>query len=79
MSGNILMVDDDELFDSYPWRMVAFDLLLEFMNRIVCRKGQTGLSMGGFIVFILVLVYEVTPTLSTPPKFFATQISNELP
>ena len=34
----VLMVDDDELFGSYPWRRVAFDLLLEFMNRVVCNK-----------------------------------------
>ena len=75
----VLMVDDDELFGSYPWRRVAFDLLLEFMNRLVSSKGKTGIFMGGFIFSILVWAYEVIPTLSTPPNFFATRISNEVP
>ncbi|KAA0067216.1 TPRXL isoform X1 [Cucumis melo var. makuwa] len=30
---HILIVDDDELFDGYPWGRVAFELLVEFMNR----------------------------------------------
>ncbi|KAA0025875.1 uncharacterized protein E6C27_scaffold34G001540 [Cucumis melo var. makuwa] len=44
---HIIMVDDDEVFDGYPWGRVAFELLVEFMNRAVCSKGQTGISMGG--------------------------------
>ena len=35
---HVLMVDDDELFHSYLWGMVAFNLLLEFMNRDVGSK-----------------------------------------
>uniref|UniRef100_A0A9I9E4X6 Protein Ycf2-like n=1 Tax=Cucumis melo TaxID=3656 RepID=A0A9I9E4X6_CUCME len=72
-------VNDDEVFDGYPWGIVAFDLLVDFMNRAVCSKGQTGISMGGFIFPILTWAYEVIPTLSTPPNFFATRISNEVP
>ena len=76
---HVLMVGDDELFDSYHWGRIAFDLLLEFMNRLVSSKGKTGIFMGGFIFSILVWAYEVIPTLSTPPNFFATRISNEVP
>lgn len=43
------MVDDDELFDNYPWGRVAFDLLIETMNKDVCSNGQTEISMEGFI------------------------------
>ena len=43
----IIMVDDDEVFDGYPWGRVAFELLVDFMNMAVCSKGQTGISMGG--------------------------------
>lgn len=50
---HILMVDDDDLFDSYPWGRVAFDLLVEFMNKVVGSKGQTGISMKGFIFPLL--------------------------
>ncbi|TYK09852.1 protein Ycf2-like [Cucumis melo var. makuwa] len=77
---HIIMVDDDEVFDGYPWGRVAFELLVDFMNRAVCSKGQTGISMGGGFIFpILAWAYEVIPTLSTPPNFFATRISNEVP
>uniref|UniRef100_A0A9I9E5C4 DUF1985 domain-containing protein n=1 Tax=Cucumis melo TaxID=3656 RepID=A0A9I9E5C4_CUCME len=76
---NIIMVDDDEVFDGYPWGRVAFELLVDFMNKVVCSKGQTGISMGGFIFPILAWAYEVIPTLSTSPNFFATRISNEVP
>lgn len=72
------MVDDDELFDGYPWERVAFDLLVEFMNRGVSSKGQTGNSMGGFIFSILACEYEVIPKLSTPPNFFARKILNQV-
>ncbi|KAA0051565.1 protein Ycf2-like [Cucumis melo var. makuwa] len=75
----IIMVDDDEVFDGYPWGRVAFELLVDFMNRAVCSKGQTGISIVGFIFPILAWAYEVIPTLSTPPNFFATRISNEVP
>ncbi|KAA0035989.1 protein Ycf2-like [Cucumis melo var. makuwa] len=44
---HITMVDDDEVFDGYPWGRVAFELLVNFMNRVVCSKGKTGISMGG--------------------------------
>ncbi|KAA0039580.1 protein Ycf2-like [Cucumis melo var. makuwa] len=35
------MVDDDEVFDGYPWGRVAFELLVDFMNRAICSKMQT--------------------------------------
>ncbi|TYK26024.1 protein Ycf2-like [Cucumis melo var. makuwa] len=38
---HIIMVDDDEVFDEYPWGRVAFELLVDFMNKTVCSKGQT--------------------------------------
>ncbi|KAA0054652.1 protein Ycf2-like [Cucumis melo var. makuwa] len=63
---HILMANDDELFDGYPWGRVAFDLLLEVMNRVVCSKGQTGTSMGGFIFSILAWAYEAI--LRTIPR-----------
>ncbi|KAA0048346.1 protein Ycf2-like [Cucumis melo var. makuwa] len=72
------MVDDDEVFDG-SWGRVAFELLVDFMNRVVCSKGQTGISIGGGFIFpILAWAYEVIPTLGTPPNFFATRISNEV-
>ncbi|TYK23840.1 protein Ycf2-like [Cucumis melo var. makuwa] len=76
---HIIMVDDDEVFDGYPWGRVAFELLVDFMNRVVCSKGQTGISIWGFIFLILAWAYEVNPTLSTPFNFFATRIFNEVP
>ena len=42
---HVLMVDDGELFDRYPWGRVAFDLFVDFMNMVVTSKGQTGISM----------------------------------
>ena len=51
------MFDDDELFDKYPWGRVAFDLLVEFINRVVSSKEQTEISMGGFIFPILTWAY----------------------
>ena len=54
---HILMFDDDELFDKYPWGRVAFDLLVEFINRVVSSKEQTEISMGGFIFPILTWAY----------------------
>uniref|UniRef100_A0A9I9ED87 DUF1985 domain-containing protein n=1 Tax=Cucumis melo TaxID=3656 RepID=A0A9I9ED87_CUCME len=61
---HIIMVDDDEVFDGYPWGRVAFELLVDFINRIVCSKGQTRISIGGlFSPFLLGLtsfnVYKV--------------------
>uniref|UniRef100_A0A9I9E5G9 DUF1985 domain-containing protein n=1 Tax=Cucumis melo TaxID=3656 RepID=A0A9I9E5G9_CUCME len=51
---HIIMVDDDEVFDGYPWGRVAFEILMDFMNRVVCSKGQTGISIGGlFFPFLL--------------------------
>ena len=76
---HIIMVDDDEVFDGYPWGRVAFELLVDFMNRVVCSKGQTRISIWGFIFLILAWAYEVNPTLSTPLNFFATRIFNEVP
>ncbi|KAA0056158.1 protein Ycf2-like [Cucumis melo var. makuwa] len=58
---------------------VAFELLVEFMNKAICSKEQTEILMGGFIFPILVWANEVIPTLSTPPNYFATRISNEVP
>uniref|UniRef100_A0A9I9EBD7 Protein Ycf2-like n=1 Tax=Cucumis melo TaxID=3656 RepID=A0A9I9EBD7_CUCME len=43
------------------------------------NKGQTGISIWGFIFLILAWAYEVNPTLSTPFNFFATRIFNEVP
>ncbi|KAA0040869.1 protein Ycf2-like [Cucumis melo var. makuwa] len=80
---HIIMVDDDEVFDGYPWGRVAFELLVDFMNRAVCSKGQTGISMGGFIFPILAWAYEleVSPMLATPDEvgmqFFAPFIETE--
>ena len=74
---HVLMLDDVE-HDSYPWGRIVFYLLLYFMNRVVGSKGQIGISMGGFIFLILVLAYEVIPTLSMPLNFFATRISSEV-
>ncbi|KAA0054156.1 protein Ycf2-like [Cucumis melo var. makuwa] len=44
---HIIMVDDDEVFDGYPWGRVAFEFLVDFMNRVICSKGKTGISMRG--------------------------------
>uniref|UniRef100_A0A9I9E975 DUF1985 domain-containing protein n=1 Tax=Cucumis melo TaxID=3656 RepID=A0A9I9E975_CUCME len=44
---HIIMVDDDEVFDGYLWGRVTFELLVDFMNRIICSKGQTRISIGG--------------------------------
>ncbi|KAA0026144.1 protein Ycf2-like [Cucumis melo var. makuwa] len=62
------MVDDDELFDEYPWGRFPFELLVEFMNRIVYSKRQMEISMGSFIFPILAWVYEleVSLMLATP-------------
>ena len=76
---HVLTVDDDKLFHSYPWGKVAFDLLLDFMNKVFGRKGQTGISIQGFIFSILVWAYKVIPTFSTTLNFFTTQILNEVP
>uniref|UniRef100_A0A9I9ED32 Uncharacterized protein n=1 Tax=Cucumis melo TaxID=3656 RepID=A0A9I9ED32_CUCME len=35
---HIIMVDDDELFDGYPCGRVTFELLVEFMNRVICMS-----------------------------------------
>lgn len=36
---HILLVDDDDLFDRYPCGRVAFNLLIEFMNRAAgCKE-----------------------------------------
>ncbi|TYJ97200.1 protein Ycf2-like [Cucumis melo var. makuwa] len=76
-------INDDEVFDGYPWGRVAFELLVDFMNRAVCSKGQTGISMGGFIFPILAWAYElkVSPMLATPDEvgmpFFAPFIETE--
>ncbi|KAA0035754.1 protein Ycf2-like [Cucumis melo var. makuwa] len=43
------------------------------------KQGANGYFYGGFIFPILAWAYEVIPTLSTPPNFFATRISNEVP
>uniref|UniRef100_A0A9I9EIM1 DUF1985 domain-containing protein n=1 Tax=Cucumis melo TaxID=3656 RepID=A0A9I9EIM1_CUCME len=46
----ILMVDDDELFDGYAWGRVAFELLVEFMNRalevspMLATPNEVGMS-----------------------------------
>uniref|UniRef100_A0A9I9EB18 DUF1985 domain-containing protein n=1 Tax=Cucumis melo TaxID=3656 RepID=A0A9I9EB18_CUCME len=58
---NIIMVDDDEVFDGYPWGRVAFELLVDFMNKVVCSKGQTVFSS-----FLKQL--EVSPMLATPDE-----------
>ncbi|KAA0050200.1 protein Ycf2-like [Cucumis melo var. makuwa] len=43
-------------------------------------QGANGYFYGGGFIFpILAWAYEVIPTLSTPPNFFATRISNEVP
>ncbi|KAA0062455.1 protein Ycf2-like [Cucumis melo var. makuwa] len=43
------------------------------------KQGANGYFDGGFIFLILAWAYEVIPTLSTPPNFFATRISGEVP
>uniref|UniRef100_A0A9I9ELC4 Protein Ycf2-like n=1 Tax=Cucumis melo TaxID=3656 RepID=A0A9I9ELC4_CUCME len=43
------------------------------------KQGANGDFDGGFIFSILAWAYEVIPTLSTPPNFFATRIFNEVP
>ncbi|TYK13893.1 protein Ycf2-like [Cucumis melo var. makuwa] len=67
---HIIMVDDDEVFDGYPWGRVAFELLVDFMNRAVCSKGQT---------FLWGL--EVSPMFATPDEvgipFFVPFIETE--
>ncbi|TYK28604.1 hypothetical protein E5676_scaffold2030G00160 [Cucumis melo var. makuwa] len=56
---HIIMVDDDEVFDGYPWGRVSFELLVDFMNRTVCSKGRAnGYFYGGFIFPILAWAYE---------------------
>uniref|UniRef100_A0A9I9EJI1 Protein Ycf2-like n=1 Tax=Cucumis melo TaxID=3656 RepID=A0A9I9EJI1_CUCME len=80
---HIIMVDDDEVFDGYPWGRVAFELLVDFMNRAVCSKGQTEISMGGSIFLILAWAYEfeVSHMLATSTEvgmpYFAPFIKTE--
>ncbi|KAA0064135.1 protein Ycf2-like [Cucumis melo var. makuwa] len=81
---HIIMVDDDEVFDGYPWGRVSFELLVDFMNRTVCSKGRAnGYFYGGFIFPILAWAYEleVSPMLATPDEvgmpFFAPFIETE--
>uniref|UniRef100_A0A9I9EGQ6 Protein Ycf2-like n=1 Tax=Cucumis melo TaxID=3656 RepID=A0A9I9EGQ6_CUCME len=49
------------------------------MNPEKYEQGANGYFDGGFIFLILAWAYEVIPTLSTPPNFFATRISGEVP
>ena len=63
------MVDNGELFDRYPWGRVAFDLLVDFMNRVV-TKQEANKDIHGRVHFsILVWAYEVIPTLITSSNF----------
>ncbi|KAA0067175.1 protein Ycf2-like [Cucumis melo var. makuwa] len=71
---HIIMVDDDEVFDGYPWGRVTFELLVDFMNKVVYSKGQTVFSS-----FLKQL--EVSLMLATPDEvgmpFFAPFIETE--
>ncbi|KAA0033298.1 protein Ycf2-like [Cucumis melo var. makuwa] len=61
---HIIMVEDNEVFDGYPWGRVAFELLVDFMNRVICSKGQTGISIGSlFSPFSLGLTREAEDEL----------------
>lgn len=76
---HIEMVDDEELFNNYPWGRLAFELLVDYMQKALVSKGATGISMGGFIFPLLAWAYEVIPTLSSPDNFFARKVSNRIP
>lgn len=73
------MVDNEDLFNSYPWGRLAFDLLVDYMHKALVSKGATGISMGGFIFPLHAWAYEVTPTLSFPNNFFSRKMSNRIP
>ncbi|KAA0061272.1 uncharacterized protein E6C27_scaffold455G001150 [Cucumis melo var. makuwa] len=79
---HIIMVDDDEVFDGYPWGRVAFELLVDFMNRAVCSKGQTADTQPKWKdlkqkVFDSPTL-EVSPMLATPDEaFFAPFIETK--
>lgn len=76
---HILMIDDDELFNNYPWGKVAFDMLVDYMRKATTSKCSVGIGMGGFIYALLVWAYEVIPTLSTPPNKYARRIGSGTP
>uniref|UniRef100_A0A9I9EJ03 Ulp1-like peptidase n=1 Tax=Cucumis melo TaxID=3656 RepID=A0A9I9EJ03_CUCME len=46
---HIIMVYDDKVFDGYPWVELLLNSV-DFMNRVVCSKGQTGISMGVYFL-----------------------------
>lgn len=73
---HIIMVDDEKLFDTYPWGRLAFDLIVEYMHEALLSKGATGISVGGFIFPILVWACEVVPSLG---NFFTRKMTQRVP
>lgn len=50
---HVLMVDDEDLFRTYPWGRLVFELLVNAMHKAASSKYATGMTLGGFVFPIL--------------------------
>ena len=61
------MVNDDDVFDLYPWGRLVFEHTIGFFKRATTSLANisTGYGIGGFSYALISWAYEAIPTLSS--------------